>query len=82
MSLEEKKAAFKHRCLDAAQQARPVLETHRQLAKYVASLILVLLTLPISAPLLAMGIFSLKTQSAQKLDWLEDELEDKTHPVL
>ncbi|MCL9684846.1 ankyrin repeat domain-containing protein [Legionella maioricensis] len=80
MSIEDKKVMFKQRCLDAAQLARPVLETHRELAKRVASLILVLLTLPISIPLLVLGVFSLKTQSAQKLNWLKEDLEDKTTP--
>ncbi|BCA94541.1 hypothetical protein TUM19329_09020 [Legionella antarctica] len=75
MSLENKKAVFKQRCLDAAEDARPVLKNHRELGKLIASLTLIILTLPISLPLLALGIFSLKTNSAQKLASFKEDVD-------
>jgi len=59
---------FKMECQNAIGAAKPVLEQHRQWGKLMAKLIVALLMLPISLPLYALGLFSLKTRSEQILD--------------
>jgi hypothetical protein len=67
-------ALFKKMCLDAVEKAKPELSKHRDWPKLLAGLVLALITLPVSLPLYAVGVFSLKTNSAQKLDALEKDM--------
>jgi ankyrin repeat protein len=69
------KYVLKKSCLDAAENARPVLEKHREWGKLIAAFIAVVLTLPISLPLMAFGVFSLKTNSEQKLNQFKKTVE-------
>ncbi|CEG56117.1 ankyrin repeat domain-containing protein [Legionella fallonii] len=71
----EKKSQFKYTCLKAAREARPVLEQHRELKKIIAAFFIVILTLPVSLPLMALGVFSLKTQSEQSLNTFEKDID-------
>ncbi len=73
--LEGSKIQFKEQCLNAANEARPVLKRHREWDKLIGSFILVVLTLPVSLPLLALGVFSLNTNSVQKLDKFKTKVE-------
>ena len=73
--IQERKAAFKRSCLYAVESARPVLECHRNWGKVIAAFVLALVTLPISLPLYLLGFFSTKTNSAQKINKLEKEIQ-------
>jgi ankyrin repeat protein len=66
-----KMLAFKIRCQEAIEAARPVLTKYREWGKVMAAFLLAVLTLPISLPLYAAGFFSVKTKSEQLLDALQ-----------
>lgn len=68
---------FIESCKRTIQEARPVLEKHRQLLKPMATILLILVAFPIVFPLKIFGIFSgLKPSTAhQKLDKLEKTLD-------
>ena len=72
---EEKIAKFQKKCLAHIARAKPVLEEHRcDLWKQILRALVLAFTLPISLPLCALGFFSLKTDSATKLNGFENDL--------
>lgn len=74
LDVVENERLFKAQCIKAINKARPVLETHRGWSKLLAGFLLALVTLPISLPLYALGLFKIKTDSANKLDAFENDL--------
>lgn len=77
LDVNENERLFKARCQRAINAARPVLEQHRGWSKLLAGFLLALITWPISLPAYALGFFSIKTDSAEKLDAFEKELNSK-----
>lgn len=72
---EEKKSTFRTDCLNAIQETKPVLQTHREWGKLIGGFILGLLIFPISLPMLARGtFFSFKTKGQRDLETLEQEV--------
>jgi ankyrin repeat protein len=67
---------FRSQCLDAVNAASPVLNQHREWGKLIVKFLLGLLTLPVSLPLYTVGLFSIKTKSAQQLDVFKHDLEE------
>ena len=78
-AIDKKILVFKSTCKSAIETAKPVLEKHREWGKVLAAFLLAIITLPISLPLYAMGLFSVKTKSAQLLDKLQEAI-DKPGP--
>ena len=74
-NIQQKLNAFKSNCSAAIEKAKPVLDQHRDWAGLLAKLLAVILTLPISIPLLAFGVFSLKTTAAQVTNDLTESIE-------
>ncbi len=74
---QRKLSIFNRSCINAIDEAKPVLEKHRGWRGVFAVLLLVL-TFPISLPLYAAGLFfSIKTDSARKLQAFEESLSSK-----
>jgi len=63
---------FKTTCEEAIEKAKPVLEKHREWVKVLAEFLLAVITLPLSFPLYALGLFSAKTTSEQLIDKLNE----------
>ncbi|KTC64923.1 ankyrin repeat-containing protein (plasmid) [Legionella adelaidensis] len=71
---QTKKRKLKVTCLQAIEQAKEVLSEHRSLVKLLARIFIAILTAPISLPLYACGFFSFKTDTHQKLESLQKDL--------
>jgi hypothetical protein len=72
---------FIEACKRAINTAKPVLEQHRELGQVISAFLLAIMTFPISLALYALGLFSVKTKSAQLLDKLWDHV-DKPVPSI
>jgi ankyrin repeat protein len=70
----EKIEEFKRSCLDAIETAKPFLKNNWEWVNVLASFVLMILTLPVSLPLYAMGFFSLQTHSNQTIDNFRQDL--------
>ena len=72
---DKKITQFKTNCLSHIKTAKTVLDVHRcDLWKKILGALILALTAPISLTMCALGLFSLKTDSAKKLDSLEHDL--------
>jgi len=72
---DKKIAKFKSKCLSHIDKAKPILEEHRgDLWKIILGTLIVALTFPISLTLFTLGFFSIKTDSAIKLNHFENDL--------
>lgn len=67
--------AFKNTCNQAIESSKPVLSQHRECWQMIAMLLLVIITLPLSVPAYALGLFSFKTASEELLDEFEADLD-------
>ena len=76
-SMEYKKRAFRSACTVHINAAKVVLNTHRGWKPVLSALFLILM-FPISVPLCAFGLFSLRTDSGQKLHDFERVLNSKS----
>ncbi len=74
LSCKERKTILRQESIDTVKEVRPILEQYREWAKVIATFFLIVLTLPISVPLLVFGFFSVHTQSAQALNKFEKEI--------
>ncbi|CEG56119.1 ankyrin repeat domain-containing protein [Legionella fallonii] len=74
VSWDLRKSVLKQKSIDAVTDARPVLEQYREWQKVIAAFFIILLTLPVSLPLIVFGFFPVHTQSAQALNKLEKEI--------
>jgi len=72
---DKKIAKFQSKCLLHIEKAKPILEEHRgDLWKRILRSLIIALTFPISLTMYALGFFSLKTDSAIKLNGFEKDL--------
>ncbi|MBN9231154.1 MAG: hypothetical protein BGO90_07740 [Legionella sp. 40-6] len=71
--------SFKNTCNHAIETAKPVLTKYREWGKVLAAFLLAIITFPVSLPLYALGLFSIKTKSEQLIDKLY-EAGDKPNP--
>ena len=76
-TIDSKKIEFQRACRGHINDAKGVLNTHRGW-KPVLSALFLILAFPISVPLCAFGIFSLRTDSGQKLHNFERALNSKS----
>lgn len=75
----ENAQTFTAACQAAIGKAKPVLSTHRKWGNLLAGLLLALVTLPVSLPLYAFGLFSVKTKSEQLINGLETQINTLTN---
>ncbi len=73
-NITQKIQEFKHSCLDAIETAKPTLKNHWEWLNVLASFVLMILTLPVSLPLYAMGFFSLQTYTNQTINDFRQDL--------
>jgi hypothetical protein len=73
-NITQKIQEFKHSCLDAIETAKPNLKNHWEWLNVLASFVLMILTLPVSLPLYAMGFFSLQTYTNQTINDFRQDL--------
>jgi hypothetical protein len=66
---------FKNTCKSAIETAKPVLKKYREWGKVLAAFLLAIITLPVSLPLYAIGLFSVKTKSEQLIDKLHEAVD-------
>ena len=72
---DNKIAKFQSKCLLYIEKAKPILEEHRgDLWKRILGALIIALTFPISLTIYALGFFSIKTDSARKLNGFEKDL--------
>jgi hypothetical protein len=78
--MPQKIEEFKQNCLEAIDTAQPVLKNHLEWFNVLAKFIMMLLTLPVSLPLYAMGFFSLQTHTNQSFNTLRQDLLQVVQP--
>jgi murein tripeptide amidase MpaA len=76
----QKKTAFKDSCLQHINDAKPVLEQHRGWGGVLRAILFVL-ALPVTLALYAGGLFSIKTDSAQKIEKCATSLQEDVTEV-